>query len=586
MALKDIVLKLIIDGKESLVTLDKLDSKTLGLGRSVKNLAGAMGLAFGAHEVINFMKDSVALVQRENEVIGKLNATLTSTNYAAGMMSDELIELANNLEELTNYKFDDKDIIDAEGLLLTFKRINREVFPEAMRLALDLSVRFDQDLTTSVKQLGKALDDPERGLTALRKAGVLFTDAQQDQINALIKNNDLLSAQKMIMAELSTQVSGSAAASVDEYTKKLNRLNEVLESIQSTIGNILTEGAIGWLDWLEGFSKTGSFAGAMMYLKAKQQQPKLRGTTTGDLIQEARISATDEIAGKSDAEIRKLIEKNKALTKASFMGFDEFGIPLDPDGTIRVLNAKLAVYQTALIKTDKKVTDDKKKNVYDLAQYQKDLEEIHYQDLMELNDEFYKAQREALDDLPLLPDYEGKPIKSINDLWDEMEDGGKIAISGLMGATDSFWQNFIMDGRQAKDGWDALWLSFKNSALQQLGDILASSFFDSLVDSIGGGKESGGGGFWDTIFDIGELVLPFLGKGGIATKPTPAIVGDVPEAIIPLDRFDFGVGSGSIERKLDQVITAFENKQFEIDMYKFRSVNKRLDDIENSLRIK
>ena len=240
MALKDIVLKLIIDGKESLVTLDKLDSKTLGLGKSVKNLAGAMGLAFGTHEVINFMKDSVALVQRENEVIGKLNATLKSTDHAAGMMSDELIELANNLEELTNYKFDDKDIIDAEGLLLTFKRINKEAFPEAMRLALDLSVRFDQDLTTSVKQLGKALDDPEKGLTALRKAGVLFTDAQQDQINALIKNNDLLSAQKMIMAELSTQVSGSAAASVDEYTLKVNRLNEALESVSLTIGQILT----------------------------------------------------------------------------------------------------------------------------------------------------------------------------------------------------------------------------------------------------------------------------------------------------------------------------------------------------------
>lgn len=584
MALKDIVLKLVIDGKESLVTLDKVDNKFFGLQKKVKNLASAMGLAFGAYEVIGFMKDSIALVQRENEVIGKLNATLKSTNFAAGMTSDELVTLANNLEELTNYKFDDKDIIDAEGLLLTFKRINREVFPEAMRLALDLSVRFDQDLTTSVKQLGKALDDPERGLTALRKAGVLFTDAQQDQINALIKNNDLLSAQKMIMAELSTQVSGSAAASVDEYTLKVNRLNEALESVSLTIGQILTYGGIGFLDWLEGFSKTGSMDGAMVYLKTKQQQSKWTPSTDADYLNEARIRATSEIQGKSDADIRKIIAHNRAMYNASFMGLDQFGVPADPEGTLAMLNAKLAVYQTALIKTDKKVTDDKKKNVYDLAQYQKDLEAIHYQDLMELNDEFYKAQREALDDLPLLPDYEGKPIKSINDLWDEMEDGGKIAISGLMGATDSFWQNFIMDGRQAKDGWDALWLSFKNSALQQLGDILSNELFASLVNS--GGKESGGGSFLDDLFSAVTTVLPFLGSGGIATKPTPAIVGDVPEAIIPLDRFDFGVGSGSIERKLDQVITAFENKQFEIDMYKFRSVNKRLDDIENSLRIK
>lgn len=586
MALKDIVLKLVIDGKESLVTLDKMDSKMLGLGKSIKNIAGALGLAFGAREVINFMKDSVELVQRENEVIGKLNATLTSTNYAAGMMSEELIQLANNLEELTKYKFDDKDIIDAEGILLTFKKINKEVFPETMRLALDMSVRFNMDLTTSVKTLGKALEDPTQGLKALRKASIMFTDEQKNQIDALVKNNDLLSAQKIILEQLSTQVSGSAAASVDEYTLKVKRLNEALESVQLTLGQIVTSGAVGFLDYMEGLFKTGSLTGAMMYLKLKQQKSTLKPSTQADYLQEARIRASAEIEGKSEKDIRNLIDKNRALYYASFIGFDTYGKALDPEGTLSMLDAKLAVYQTALLRDEKKITDTKKSNIYDLAQYQADLDDIHYKDLLDMYDDFYKAQREALDDLPLLPDYEGKPVKSINDMWDEMETGGRVAISGLMGASDSFWQNFIMDGRQAKDEWDALWLSFKNSALRELGDILSNELFASLVNSNAkSGSNGEGGSFFSDLFDTIVSVLPFLAEGGVAYKPTPAIVGDVPEAIIPLDKFDFGMNSG-IERKLDQVITAFENKQFEIDMYKFRTINKRLNDIENSLRIK
>ena len=45
--------------------------------------------------------------------------------------------------------------------------------------------------------------------------------------------------------------------------------------------------------------------------------------------------------------------------------------------------------------------------------------------------------------------------------------------------------------------------------------------------------------------------------------------------------YDFG----KIEKKLDNVIKAFEQKQFEINMDQFRTVNKRLEAIESAYTI-
>lgn len=585
MALKDIVLKLIIDGKESLVTLDKLDNKMLGVGKAVRNVAGAMGLAFGATEVIGFMKDSIAYTQRYNEVTGKLNATLKSTNYAAGMMSDELIDLAGNLEEINRFKFDDKDIIDAEGLLLTFNKINKDIFPETMQLALDMSVRFEQELKPSIIQIGKALQDPEKGVTALTKVGVTFTDQQRELIKELVKENDLLGAQKIIMAELSSQVSGSAAASVDDYTLRINQLNEALEGVQSTLGQILTYGATGIFDVLEGLMKTGSLDNAMIYAKMKEQQSKWKPSTEADYLSEARNSAKNQISGMSDADIRKLIAKNKAMYNASFSGIDEFGKPIDTEGTLAMLDAKLGVYESALIKSDDKITEHKKSNVDD---YWKTVEAAEEKYLEWANREAVPNKQRVSFNKSIAKGTGGKQeIKTADELFDEMNTSGKVAINGLMNLSDTFWDRFIVGGRQAKDGWDALWLSFRNSALQQLGEILQSELFSQLVGEKSGTSSGSSGSFLDTLWDIGKVVLPFLDEGGVVTRPTVAMIGEKrSEAIIPLDKFDRGFGSGAIENKLDQVIKAFQDKQFAISMQEFRTVNKRIDDIENSLLVK
>lgn len=586
MALKDIVLKLIIDGKESIVTLDKLDNKTLGLQKSVKNIASAMGLAFGAREVITFMKDSVALVQRENEVIGKLNATLKSTNYSAGMMSDELVELANNLEELTNYKFDDKDIIDAEGLLLTFTKINKEIFPETMKLALDMSVRFEQDLKSSIIQIGKALQEPEKGITALRKVGVTFTEQQEELIKSLIKENDLLSAQKIIMGELSTQVSGSAAASVDAYTLRINRLNEALEDVKKVIGDLLSGGAIGFLDFLGAVSKVGFNPTALWMMMGEQQKSKLKKTTINDILKEAKNSAKGDISGKSDADIKKLIAHNKAMYNASFMGFDNYGKPIDNDGTLAMLQAKLGVYESALIKSDKKVTDKKKENADDFYKHLEKLEADYLDWEKEVNKN--RADRLAWTNFAGNADMtkKGHKIYDLKDLGSIAESSGKLQQVNFQLSAMDFVVSNIREGFESASR-EAVSFGMQSVRVFKTANSVLQVFINSLVQSalqmaaMGILKTIIGAAFGGPAGAIAVNAVP-MATGGIVTGPTLAMLGEagVPEAVIPLDKLSNINNNSSIENLLAANLKAIndwaDRLAFEFEYDSFKTAQKVL----------
>jgi hypothetical protein len=60
--------------------------------------------------------------------------------------------------------------------------------------------------------LGKALENPIRGLTALGKAGTTFTDQQKEQIRVLVESGNLLGAQTLILDEIESQYGGVAEA--------------------------------------------------------------------------------------------------------------------------------------------------------------------------------------------------------------------------------------------------------------------------------------------------------------------------------------------------------------------------------------
>jgi phage-related minor tail protein len=107
-------------------------------------------------------------------------------------------------------------IINSQNVLLTFTKVRNEagkgndIFTQGTKAALNLSTALGTDLQASTIQVGKALNDPIKGVTALQRVGVSFTAAQKDQIAAMVKSGDTMGAQKLILGELSTEFGGAA----------------------------------------------------------------------------------------------------------------------------------------------------------------------------------------------------------------------------------------------------------------------------------------------------------------------------------------------------------------------------------------
>ena len=150
-------------------------------------------------------------------------------------VTGRLVKLANEQARLTGV--DQNLIKESQALLLTFKDIASSAdevggaFDRATQLTLDMASAGFGSVTDNAKQLGKALNDPIAGLTALRRSGIQFTEAQQDQIRTLVESGNVLEAQTMILEEIENQVGGTAEATANSTDKMKVAFSQASESI-------------------------------------------------------------------------------------------------------------------------------------------------------------------------------------------------------------------------------------------------------------------------------------------------------------------------------------------------------------------
>lgn len=187
--------------------------------------------------VVEGLKTVTGLFASQERAEVKLNAVLRATGGAAGYSLEQLKAMAAGMQELTGVG--DEVILSAQGVLATFKEIKGDVFRDATQAALDMNAVVGGNLQSNVMQLGKALNDPIRGVAALREVGVSFTQAQQDQIKALAEAGDVMAAQKLILAELSSEFGGAAEAMGDTMGGKIAKLKNLFGDLLEQVGGAL-----------------------------------------------------------------------------------------------------------------------------------------------------------------------------------------------------------------------------------------------------------------------------------------------------------------------------------------------------------
>lgn len=197
---------------------------------SVLAVAGIGALTVAAKQSLDAFNDS-------EKQLAQLDAVLKSTKGAAKLTKDEIINLASSLQNTTTYS--DEAVLSAENLLLTFTNIGRETFPQATKTVLDMSTALGQDTKSSAIQLGKALQDPILGVTALRRVGVNFSKDQLAVIENLVKTGKTLDAQKMILKELNTEFGGSASAQALTFAGRIEILKNKFNDLQEKVGGVI-----------------------------------------------------------------------------------------------------------------------------------------------------------------------------------------------------------------------------------------------------------------------------------------------------------------------------------------------------------
>lgn len=240
------------------------DSAGNAFASGLKAAGAAAIAAVSVDAILDFSRESIQLAQVQAQAEAQLEAAIRSTGNASGFTADQLKAQASALQELT--LFGDETTISAQALLLTFKEIEGDTFPRTIRAAQDLATAMGTDLNNATLQVGKALNDPIQGLTALRRSGIQFTDAQEDLIKSLVETNQVAEAQNIILSELESQFGGSAEAAANAAGGGITQLNNAYGDLQEQFGLLLldiaespavidastaavvraTEGIVGW----------------------------------------------------------------------------------------------------------------------------------------------------------------------------------------------------------------------------------------------------------------------------------------------------------------------------------------------------
>jgi phage-related protein len=167
--------------------------------------------------------DAAEAASSANARIETITKSMDLFGDNAGAVSSRLVKLAEDQAKLTGVSR--TTIKETSALLLTFEGLASSAdevggtFDRAQTAALDLAAAGFGSATGNAQALGKALNDPIKGISALTRSGVTFTDAEKERIKVLQESNQLGAAQEIVLAAIEKQVGGTAAATASGSSK-------------------------------------------------------------------------------------------------------------------------------------------------------------------------------------------------------------------------------------------------------------------------------------------------------------------------------------------------------------------------------
>ncbi len=233
-----VVIKINGDAQSFNNELKTVEKETRALSDSLGKTAVASAAGFA---VLTTAIGASVLEYREGlKVSRSVEQTIRATGGAAGVTAEDVERLSLSLQKVTN--FGDETISTAQGILLTFTNLKKDVFPQVTELALDMSEKFG-GVEAASEFLGKALNNPIKGMALLGKQGIIFSADQKQVITDLVHTGQVAEAQSLIYEKLQSRYGGQARAQADNISQLGEVTGDVVQLFGSTFFPVFDKAA-------------------------------------------------------------------------------------------------------------------------------------------------------------------------------------------------------------------------------------------------------------------------------------------------------------------------------------------------------
>lgn len=524
-----------------------------GFGKSIAGIAGLIAGAFSIRAVTNFAKESIAAA----EAVSTANARIDQVAKSTGVFGDETDAVTKRIQDFAKAQemriaVDDTVIKGVQAQLLTFKDLSSTadetggVFDRVTMAAFDMA-QVVGSAEGNATALGKALENPTKGVAALARNGTTFTEQQMEQIKVLQESGDLLGAQEIILGEVESQYGGLAEASADASEK----LSLAFHNVKETVGDVLLPIFADLVtDLLPVIDILGDVL-ADVFTDLAPVIQDLAGQLPG-LIQSfmPMIPVIGNLAGILLDLVSRFLPIFIDLVLALMPAFEDL-LPVVADFIADALDLLVPILLElvdAIIPIVKALLPVFMKLVTALAPI-----------VIKLIEAFLPLVLMVLPLLIGLIEFLAPIFIGIADIIGNIIVG---AIDMLVGAIDFVTDNLGEFGAFFRTLFDGIkgffgdiingliggFEGFVNGAVRGINRVIDAinrmSF--TIPDWV---PEIGGRSFGFNLGRVSEISLPrvALADGGLVTGPTNALVGEAgPEVVMPLDRFErlMGIGEG------------------------------------------
>ena len=218
-----------------------------GMGGSLGTLGGALSgattaaaglstalFAVGAAAATG-LTAAIQVAEKFERLSLRTEAIVRATGGAAGVSATEIRTLSQEIARSTLAST--AGVEEAAQKLLTFRNVAGQTFERTLKAAQDLAAVGFGSIESASVQLGKALENPAEGLSALTRIGVSFSGAQKEVIEQLVATGRAAEAQAVILEAVEKQVGGAGNAEAGGLAGAYDTLGQNVQEFLLIVGN-------------------------------------------------------------------------------------------------------------------------------------------------------------------------------------------------------------------------------------------------------------------------------------------------------------------------------------------------------------